>query len=490
MKCIIADDEYLVRFSLQDMLEELIGQGLFHCETMVQASDGDELLALLPKVKPDIVLVDIRMPHMNGLEVMEKGKHIVPTAQWIILTGYAEFDYARKAISLGAIDYLLKPVSKQDLSNALNLAMNNLMDSRLVKQIHLEHRLYGILQDTYSEDPVEQDTQWYSGFVVSIDSVAASEESILLRKQFIQEVRRWLVDAQGLSSTVGVVMLDDGNYAGIIASNTDRDARMTLNRILLHGDAMVRSSEQLRCTWFLFDSEALSFTNVVTSLMEMSKKSWVRIIRGFSSSVTRSSQMLVAGNYLQLEQFVTTFIKLLENRSFESTHTIRFLRGHRDEFLRLWELDGFQKFIHFLSMGTVYGGDAIEAFDRCVVWLSSHVVESEEVLGLKMQRTVGKALELIHDHVNEEIGLAQIADHIGVTPNYLSTIFNRVVGETFPQYITRLRMEKASDLLISGDLTVKDVSSHVGYVSCKHFGKVFKQYFGHTPSEHGVMGRT
>jgi len=96
---------------------------------------------------------------------------------------------------------------------------------------------------------------------------------------------------------------------------------------------------------------------------------------------------------------------------------------------------------------------------------------------------------MLAERFTQEIGLAQVADLLGITPNYLSSEFNRVMGETFSQYVTRLRMKEADALLRSGGLTVKEVASRVGYVSSRHFAALFKKNFGHIPSEHSGPSR-
>lgn len=491
MKCLIADDEYLVRFTLQDMLEDLADQGKFMFESITQVSHGSELLRLLPEVKPDVVFVDIRMPDLNGLEAMEKGILLSPSTQWIILTGYSEFDYARKAISLNAIAYLLKPASPIELERALSLAETKLVDSKAVKQVQLEHKLYGVLQDTYTEDSDENINEsqqmWFSGFILSIDSFASIDKTIQLRRDFIKDLRQWSVDERISRSTVGIVMLDDGNFAVVLSSPSSQDAQMMLNRILAHTGEMSSTREQLRCTFFLLKEEEKSFTQVITALLELSKGSWIRLFQGFGSSITQQVQQRTIKKFQAVEQFLTTLERLLKNREFESINAIQLIRKHRDVFIELWNEEGFRSFVTFLSNRAVRVEEPSEAADSCIAWLESCVMESDEVLGLRMQRTVKKALELIQDHVNEEIGLAQIADSIGVTPNYLSTIFNKVVGETFPQYVTKLRMEKAVILLREESMTVKEVATQVGYVSCRHFSKVFKKYNGHTPSEYVLL---
>jgi len=127
MKVIIADDERLIRAGLKSMLSE----AKIPLDIAGEATNGEELVELVKRHLPEIAFVDIKMPKMNGLEAISKGKLYSPNTQWIILTGYAEFDYAREAIKLGAANYLLKPVSPDELNETLEVLIKNDIKSRV-----------------------------------------------------------------------------------------------------------------------------------------------------------------------------------------------------------------------------------------------------------------------------------------------------------------------------------------------------------------------
>lgn len=115
LKYIIADDEKMIRIGLRLMLEDL---GL-PVECIGEASDGEELLKLLNIIKPDICFIDIKMPNMDGLSAIEKAKANLPNTYWVILTGFADFNYAKRAITLGVTDYLVKPTDPAELQKVI-----------------------------------------------------------------------------------------------------------------------------------------------------------------------------------------------------------------------------------------------------------------------------------------------------------------------------------------------------------------------------------
>lgn len=119
IKAVLIDDEYIV----VEGLKAIVNWSEFGIEVVGSASDGVSGLELIEKEKPDIVFTDITMPRMNGLALIEKAKKVIPSGVFIIFSGYNEFEYARKAISLGVIDYLDKPVTIDKVEETLKEAI-------------------------------------------------------------------------------------------------------------------------------------------------------------------------------------------------------------------------------------------------------------------------------------------------------------------------------------------------------------------------------
>lgn len=132
MKLIIADDENLIRASIRSMVQDV--ESSWHI--VGEGANGEELLELVNEHKPNVAIIDIRMPRMNGLEAMRLGKAISPCTKWIILSGFSDFAYVQEALQLGASDYLLKPVNPLDLERALT---NTAKHNKEFIQMHNQH---------------------------------------------------------------------------------------------------------------------------------------------------------------------------------------------------------------------------------------------------------------------------------------------------------------------------------------------------------------
>ncbi len=385
MKCIIADDEYLVRFSILDMLEEIASEMSMNFSAIEQAGNGEELLELLEALQPDIVFVDIKMPKVNGLEAMERGKRISPNTCWIILTGYAEFDFAKRAITLGAIDYLLKPASPEELQSCIESVICQIKERKISNRIRLEHQMNGILSDSLSGDDINE-RGYLVGKVVLPNRVGDSVDEFQAYTSFVKRLRTFSDENSDSSVTIGVSSLDDGNP--IIALEGTTEA------ILSRGVAE-------------FDRFLSGFSEVLTYCS-------TEVVRSLSDCIVASNQLVEKEN----------LDKLIRNYSEKDTGKII------------------------------------------------------------TNRLVNRALSILSESFTNEIGLAQVAESLSVTPNYLSYEFHQKLGKTFTQYITELRLERAKELLGLHMHTIKEIASLVGYSSSKHFSKVFKQNLGVTPSEY------
>ena len=488
MRCIIADDEHLVRFSIQDMLEEIAESSSVWFEGILQVADGKDLVQQVRLHQPDVVFVDIRMPVINGLDAMEQGKKISPSTQWIILTGYAEFDYAKRAVALGALDYLLKPASREDIERVVQLALSHMKDRRALEQVFLEHRLQGLLQDTFSEEyEGASDGMLYTACVAVLDSASGLRDTYLAQHRLMLDLRAWLRTTSQITSVSALVPLDDGNMAFVLASPGQstllRDRQLAteyLYTYLLDDNP----AHGLTVTVIPLQPCESRLTHLLQQLDQLSSDAYLRLTGSLGEFMDHQQHQRLKLRFQQDRTFLQSLDKLVRDRELEPVPAAQLVRQSRADFERLWDTSGIARYFDIVSGGElpVVGGRM--AAEVVLDWLLKDQPENVASENPGRRLVVDKALAILNAHYTQEIGLAQVADMLGITPNYLSSEFNRIMDESFPQYMTRLRMEKAHELLQEGKRTVKEVSGLVGYMSSRHFGKVFKKHFGHVPSEH------
>ncbi len=404
MRILLADDERLVRLSIRSMLEELSATNMIPQILIEEASNGSELELKLKSFQPHLAFVDIRMPGKSGLEVMSEAFRNFPDISWVLLTGYAEFTYAKRAIEIGVIDYLVKPASSGDLLRVVSLARDQGKEKAQISALIAQNKISSLFRRTLS---AEFDTwfdkrRFYGGLLLY-----RGEEK--LRREAFQEIRELLVrwNYEKLSQHVVAVAVTcdlDGFYIPICLDSPE------IREDFLPG------------AW----------------LSELGKK--IKACSGTWDWIQKKELLLA-------DQFVS---ELLETEAEVSSIRAR-------EVIR--------------------AGENEESSDS-------------STLSVKRREQVEKALSLVQEKFCEEIGLAQIADELSLTPNYLSGEFKTATGINFTDYITRLRMEKAGELLKTPGISVKAAAGKLGYVSSRYFSKLFTQYYGKKPSEYIESSRS
>lgn len=392
MKVLIADDEYLVRSSLTSMLNEL----KLPIEIIGEATNGEELVELVKKQTPDLVFVDIRMPELNGLDAIKNAGTYSPNTQWVILTGFSEFDYAKEAIKLGATNYLLKPASPQEIKEVLVSSLKRYKDKNALLNKEFENELMALIHDLipYSDDDETSiiGKAKFLGAIFAFDSNLNEKEKTELQIKFCNTIR------------------------------TD------FNEILTH-DVRLALFPMPSGEWAVVGAWGFTQANQGENVIKRCIDLISRIALKFNT-----------------DHFTITILRTDVCKSYG-------ILNNRLEQLQTLSYNGRK-----LSAETIK--------DECSSRDMTH-----------------KVITFIEQNYMLDIGIAQIAEQLNITPNYLSFIFHKKTGSTYMKHLTSVRMLKARELLSNPNAQVQLVAEKVGYFSTRHFTKLFKEYFGYYPSE-------
>ena len=375
MKILIADDEELVREGLKDIL-----RGMAQGDEVFEAENGRILIEKAYEIKPDICFVDIRMPGVSGLEAIEKLTVDFPDISWIILSGYSDFDYARKALNLGVLDYLLKPATESEVETALQRAAEKRLDKGRLKREKFEYRVSGVLNNSSAVE-FDEFLRQFEQFAACIFIPPVGEQPVLLelKREFIN-ILRYNLDHTPPEDYAGVFILPDGFPAVIAAGETPA----VLVRVLEN-----KLSVKLK------GSERVYFSPEFKNLGEL--------------------------------------IEYIEN--------LPELKTDEDSLLL-------------------------------------------DEPGEKSSRIVRQAEKLVLEQYMNPIGVAQIADVLNVTPNYLSSLFKKYNKISFTKFITDIRLNEAPKILEVPGITVKEAALKLGYMSSRHFTRLFREKYGMPPTDY------
>ncbi|MDG0808159.1 response regulator transcription factor [Cohnella rhizosphaerae] len=435
-RLIIVDDEANIREGLSGFEWETLG-----IELAGAYENGLEALRSFEEEPADLLLADIRMPLMDGLELAEKVKTRSPLTKIVILTGYSDFDLVRTSLRYGVSDYLLKPSAREDLIKAFKPLVAQLNDER--READNERLLQRRLQ--------QASALWRIQFLSKLLCMPLSQEEI-------EEAcgQAYLVQ-DATAYTVAVVGLD----ARRRQDYSIKDWELILFA-LENALSELRQSEGLGS--YLVESETgCCYIVGMCGARELARRS--SSVRGH---LYRFGGLFKTTMSIGLGEPVSRLADVSLSRE---QADIAFRRANGEEDIVFYEPE---------DGGAASGSEAAkEAAEEEKENEADAPGDSETG-----RRIVESARKYVREHFREPISLKQIARYLHVNSAYLSFLFKEVTGENYLQYLTSCRMAEAELLLRDPAFKIYEIAERVGYHNAQHFSIVFKKYRQLTPLEY------
>ncbi|SFM27090.1 two-component system, response regulator YesN [Paenibacillus sp. 1_12] len=492
MKMVIADDESLIRASLSSMIKDMEASW----QIVSEATNGEELLELIAEHKPNIAIVDIRMPKVQGLDAIRLGKIISPLTKWVILSGYSDFAYAQQAMKLGVSEYLLKPVDPIELEKTLQLVYKDNKEYICLLNQQFENSLFALCNGLTSLKHEARDSLYYQGRFIGwtfyLDTAQPASWVADVQREFYTELHACMEKHLVYGMNLALLALPNGELAAVGAWDTSNghsgkqpiyDCFSEMEQII---NDSYRSEEMLISV--LRTGECQGFEEVNRRLQQLQQWGDLRSVCGIGQSL----------EYVELIKEAVTPHKV------EASRLLCAIGHHLQDGMYLSYQNGVNELEVLLQKSDWFNANkeqpSLSKFMGCTLGLvlQEAITDVEMIRELrqygekKLQGTCSKetsvdlvkqVIQYIEKHYMDDIGIGQIAGQLNVSANYLSTLFHKKTGMMFVKYLTRIRMMKAKELLMNTNLQVKQVAEQVGYYSTRHFTKVFTQAFGSYPSD-------
>lgn len=486
MIILLADDERMVRLGLKNMLEELYP----NTHTYIEAKNGQELIELASQYKPHIAFVDIKMPLLDGLSAIDKCKTLTPSTEWMMLTGYSEFNYAREALRLGVTDYLLKPVGLKELSEVIAKTSENIKQ-RLDKQNHsfalsvlsmYNTSLIGDLYDSFdssdeSSSVLKTSLACYETFIFYIDTWNKEERYQLLTR-LNASLNAICLEMMDCEFRYALFYLSSGELCLVIYNS-----KRTMSICAFLTEFITSCKEPVT----VFYCKQADLKQVSLSCQRISEVSSIRLVYKLGT-IIKYDELPQNKDFKSLSELANTLEKLC----------LAFIEGEEIEYKNI--LDELSKNTQFKSVFLEATGANTEKYLKAALDLDLSINSYASLLKQLLAHSgamyrhhpkktsvdvISQIKDYINDHYMKEIGINSIAERYDITPNYLSKIFHQKVGKKFIDYLTEVRIINAKRLFAENpDMPVKEVSILVGYYSTRHFTKVFSKIVGCLPSEY------
>ena len=529
LKVFLVEDEFVVREGIKKKID-WEAHGYEFCG---EASDGELAFPMIQKLKPDIVITDIRMPFMDGLELSRLIKKEMPWIEIMILTGHQEFEYAKEGIKLGVAQYLSKPINGDELLKEVDEVAAKIEEKREEREIKEKYR------KEMEENFLKERKELFQYLVTGSKSVTELLElgdklgmdlsamwySIVLMKtqsmyQAHDEYSNSLIEIEdrlkNLDEQMKVISFDRNleGKAILFQADSKEELEQLQTDYLQRMEAILKEYEQVR----YFGGVGVP----VNRLRELSV-SFERASHAFAhryligDSCILNSADMEQGRYLEQDEF-----------RIHDVNTKQIDRNKIKEFLKLGDkgevIYFVEEFFKALGMGAMKSNIfrqyiTMDAY-FCVVdfveglQLEREEIEAPDVMSGALQsqesaiqyviRIMTKAVELrektasnrygdIVDEVmsyieknyaQEELSLNLLASHVNFSPNHLSMIFSQQTGQTFIKYLTDFRMNKAKELLRCTNKRSSVIAMEVGYKDSHYFSYLFKKTQGMTPTQY------
>lgn len=520
-KIMMADDEGIVLDALTYIVQKNFGD---QCQVRT-AKSGRAAIELAEEFQPDIVLMDIRMPGINGIDAIRELRQTHRSTIFIVVSAYDDFDYAKESIDLGVMAFITKPVRKAVAVEAIQKAMNqvdaarkkrtsNLMirekletalpmlESGFIYSVLLQNvsgsyenycSLLGIEQDcgylmvletrsaaSDEDDLVEQDTQAFSAYGICRNQIKAAFQAVvgpLMANRIIAVVP---CAAPGDEYTARLAIVEQ---AQALVQRLERRTGLSFRM----GIGSIQPMSQL------YDSYRQAVEALEQNGADIAHFNDLPLEREWEEGYPSEQEYRM---YDYVEEGNLPNARLLACQFFDCM-TENYGAYPMDIKLKALELVMRAEYIAFHTGGQTYHFlqrrgylETVLAFDNYADlrgwYLDKITAACRSVSQSKADRSVGTvalAQEYIRKNYRRDLTLDEVSREVHVSPYYFSKLFKDEVGENFVEYLTKLRITQAKRMLLDPSNSIKQVCLSVGYGDPSYFSRIFKKYEGVTPTE-------
>lgn len=539
IKVFLVEDEMVIRRGIKNSID-WEKEGYIFCG---EASDGELAYPMIIKEKPDILITDIRMPFMDGLELCKLVKKELPNIKILILSGYDEFDYAKEAIRLGVTEYLLKPISSGKLLEALNGVSESIRrekeDKDLVRKYMEEMR----------ENTEHEKQKFFEQMIAGNLSMADALET---GKKYEMNLSAGMYNLLLFRFTLGKENRKSGELLGeaeyAIEKLTERlEYVFEFQRgvegwaFLLMADNEEQMSERVKELSKDLEEIMKNYSTIayfggigqpVARLREL-EESFREAERALAARFTMELNRIISVEDIRMAQNVDTLddIEITSFGEIEKTRTMleKFLNNGAedeiDEFVDVYInelpeenlksvlmrqyiiMDAYIVMMSFCekiegiegemqaqseelknSMKTIQTLEEIKNYIRML--LKKIIGVRDTISGRRYSDIIEIAKDQIRKtYMSDEISLNTIAAEVGMSPSYFSSIFSKEMGKTFVEYLTEIRMDRAKELLMCSSMKTSEIGYEVGYKDPHYFSYIFKKTQNCTSKEFRARGK-
>lgn len=513
IKLLIVEDEWLVR----EGLKHTIAWNELDCELVGEAENGVEALEILKKQEVDIVLTDIRMPGMDGLEL---ARHVVenyPEIEIVFLTGFDEFSYAQTALKLGSADYILKPTNPHELTQTFKRVIGKVEQKQEQRQKH--EMAQSFLKD--------HQLRLVSSLFYNLCIGSAGNKELELFQEIRGESRKSLAPYQIVVIELETADEHDEQGRNYLPNDWETDllhvTQGCMFRLFYHRIVLMLTGNQLQSEW--------AKEHLMSPLQRQDKKActicWSDrhdslhdlpmayeealyavqhvVYLGYPAEIHYSQLNALTGltdRHSITDQDLEELVKWKNDEDIETSvqeWMVGLLKEYRNEMERRKVTFHFIFDVYMRLYRIMGGNSGIPDHEHLLrKWSQSDSPQAminwliEVMVAIRRQYTeqaktsrhgIQQTMDDLKENYHLDISLQDMARSAHMSESYYSRLFKKHAGISFIEYLTMLRMERAKELLLHPDERIYEVSLAVGYQDSRYFSQLFRKYTGESPTD-------
>lgn len=539
IKVFLVEDEMVIRRGIKNSID-WEKEGYIFCG---EASDGELAYPMIIKEKPDILITDIRMPFMDGLELCKLVKKELPNIKILILSGYDKFDYAKEAIRLGVTEYLLKPISSGKLLEALNGVSESIRrekeDKDLVrkymeemrenteheKQKFFEQMIAGNLSmadalETGKKYEMNLSAGMYNlllfRFTLGEENRKSGEllgeaeyaiEKLTERLEYVFEFQR------GVEGWAFLLMADNEEQMSERVKELSKDLEEIMKNYstiayfggigqpvarLRELEESFREAERALAARFTMELNRIISVEDIRMAQNLDTLDDIEITSFGEIEKTRTmlEKFLNNGAEDEIDEFVDVYINELPEENLKSVLMRQYII--MDAYIVMMsfceKIEGIEGEMQAQSeelKNSMKTSQTLEEIKNYIRMLLKKIIGVRDTIS---GRRYSDIIEIAKDQIrktymSDEISLNTIAAEVGMSPSYFSSIFSKEMGKTFVEYLTEIRMDRAKELLMCSSMKTSEIGYEVGYKDPHYFSYIFKKTQNCTPKEFRARGK-
>ena len=498
-KILFADDEQ----NILQYLPIVIDWKALGIQEIHTASDGESALKIVEEFKPDIAIVDVEMPGMDGLEFCRRALQILPDLKLVILSAFDRFDYAKKAISSGVKEYILKPVDEEELESIMKKILSEIEQTK--------NHGYNVEKITLKAIEKEMKELAESLIRGEVNTLELEKEFPFLEEYENISIVLWDKDdvvfpAKGLRAMESADQIAIPFEEGVWGFFWKRDATISMRmQVEAYDNAAKKENEHLRFFYVRKNADESIVQGLERCFHALEYAFYSHeyhidardIPMSFPISKIQIPDLKDALDVLSEEGDISMLEELIRN-------AVRNEFEHETAPATICHMV-FDFFITLkIYLTKCWQEDALRIFRKMSVWSLLRCGSQEGLHALicknldELQMFIMKQREFhgnfyivkiaksyTKEHFKEpELSLQAVADAVGISRTYFSSIFKELTGEKYWDYLTRYRIEQAKNLLKNTNMSQAEISENVGYSSEFHFSRKFKEIAGISPNKY------